>query len=64
MLAYMRARVPHYWVIDPIAETLIVSRWTDEGYLLVHEARGGAYMRRDIRGRVVLGARPARWHDD
>ena len=40
MRAYKRARVPHYWLIDPIAETLIVYRWTDDGYLLVLEAQG------------------------
>lgn len=40
MRAYKRSCVPHYWLIDPIAETLIVYRWTLDGYLLVLEAQG------------------------
>jgi Uma2 family endonuclease len=40
MLTYQRSGVPHYWVIDPIAEALIVYRWTDSGYLLVQSAQG------------------------
>jgi hypothetical protein len=32
--------VPHCWLIDPIAETLIVYRWTENGYLLVLDAQG------------------------
>jgi Uma2 family endonuclease len=37
--------VPHYWLIDPIAETLIVYRWTEDGYLLVLEAQGEELVR-------------------
>lgn len=33
--AYHRHGVPHYWIIDPIAETLTVHRHTGDGYLLV-----------------------------
>lgn len=33
--AYHRHQVPHYWIIDPIAETLTVHRFTESGYLLV-----------------------------
>jgi Uma2 family endonuclease len=33
--AYHRHEVPHYWIIDPIAETLTVHRFTEGGYLLV-----------------------------
>ena len=40
MRAYRRSGVPHYWLIDPIAETLIVYRWTENGYLLVLDAQG------------------------
>ena len=32
--------VPHYWLIDPIAETLLVYRWTESGYLLILDAQG------------------------
>lgn len=31
MRTYRRCGVPHYWIIDPIAETLIVYRWTEGG---------------------------------
>jgi Uma2 family endonuclease len=37
---YQRCRVPHYWIIDPVAETLAVYRWTPEGFLLVVVAKG------------------------
>ena len=40
MRTYRRSGVPHYWIIDPIAETLIVYRWTEDGYLLVQSAQG------------------------
>ena len=40
MRTYQRCAVPHYWVLDPIAETLIVYRWTEGGYLLVQSAQG------------------------
>ena len=40
MRTYQRSGVPHYWVLDPIAETLIVYRWTEGGYLLVQSAQG------------------------
>ncbi|CAN5524407.1 hypothetical protein BH09MYX1_BH09MYX1_43020 [soil metagenome] len=33
--AYHRAAVPHYWIVDPIARTLLVHRWHAEGYLVV-----------------------------
>lgn len=38
MSLYHQALVPHYWVLDPEAETLSVYRWTQQGYLHV----GGA----------------------
>jgi Uma2 family endonuclease len=40
MRTYKRCGVPHYWLIDPIAENLIVYRWTESGYLLVLDAQG------------------------
>jgi len=40
MRTYQRCGVPHYWVLDPIAETLIVYRWTEGGFLLVQSAQG------------------------
>jgi len=35
MRIYQRSGVPHYWVLDPEAETLTVVRWMAEGDLLV-----------------------------
>jgi Uma2 family endonuclease len=40
MRTYQRTAVPHYWIVDPVAETLIVYRWTEGGYLLVQSAQG------------------------
>jgi Uma2 family endonuclease len=40
LLIYQRAEVPHYWIIDPLEEVLIVYRWTPEGYLLVVATAG------------------------
>jgi Uma2 family endonuclease len=37
---YQRCQVPHYWIIDPDAETLAVYRWTPDGFLLVVVAKG------------------------
>ncbi len=37
--AYHLYEVPHYWIIDPIDETLSAFRWTPDGYLLVVAAR-------------------------
>ena len=39
--AYQRARVPHYWIVDPRDQTLTVHRWTPEGYLVVLKAERG-----------------------
>lgn len=38
MRLYHQAAVPHYWLIDPLAETLSVYRWTQDGYLHVLSA--------------------------
>lgn len=40
MRTYQRCQVPHYWLLDPVAETLVVHRWTDQGYLIVQSATG------------------------
>ena len=40
VIIYQRAQVPHYWIIDPVAEALIVYRWTPDGFLLVSTASG------------------------
>ncbi len=33
--SYHQFRVPHYWIVDPMDESLSVFRWTADGYLLV-----------------------------
>lgn len=38
--AYHRAALPHYWILDPIAETLFVYRWAEAGYLRVVSVQG------------------------
>lgn len=42
---YQRAQVPHYWIVDPVEESLIVYRWTPEGYLLVASSSGDERVR-------------------
>ncbi len=42
---YHRAEVPHYWLIDPAAETLLVYRWSREGYLEVLTSQRGERVR-------------------
>ena len=42
---YRRATVPHYWIVDPVTETLTVHRWTPEGYLIALRAARGATVR-------------------
>ncbi len=32
---YERCGVPHYWIVDPLKETLKAYRWAPKGYLLV-----------------------------
>ena len=39
--AYRRAQVGHYWIVDPMLETLRVHRWTPDGYLVVLTAQRG-----------------------
>jgi Uma2 family endonuclease len=35
---YHRAKVPHYWILDPRTRTLTVHRWTADGYLVALRA--------------------------
>ncbi len=45
MRLHHAAKVPHYWLIDPIGETLSVYRWTPDGYLNVLIAERGERVR-------------------
>ena len=40
-LGYHRAKVEHYWLLDPQNSTLTVLRWTPEGYLVALVAGRG-----------------------
>lgn len=42
---YFRCGVPHYWIIDPIDQTLEVFRRTDIGYAPILAARAGEHVR-------------------
>ena len=42
---YHAARVPHYWIVDPREESLVVYRYTPEGYLAVVTAITGETVR-------------------
>jgi Uma2 family endonuclease len=42
---YHRCGVHHYWIVDPMLETLRVHRWTLEGYLVVLTAQRGDRVR-------------------
>jgi Uma2 family endonuclease len=39
------AEVPHYWVLDPEQHTLLVHRWSREGYITVLRAVAGEVVR-------------------
>jgi Uma2 family endonuclease len=39
------SRVPHYWIADPLEQTLIVHRWEPGGYLVVLTAAAGDVVR-------------------
>ena len=38
---YHRHQVPHYWIIDPVEESLTVYRWTADGYVEILAAERG-----------------------
>ncbi len=35
------AGVPHYWILDPMHRTLLVHRWSADGYVIVQRATAG-----------------------
>ncbi|MCX5744891.1 MAG: Uma2 family endonuclease [Proteobacteria bacterium] len=37
--------VPHYWIVDPIEQTLVVHRWEPGGYLVILAAGGAEPVR-------------------
>ncbi|MDI1444278.1 Uma2 family endonuclease [Polyangium sp. 6x1] len=42
---YHRCQVPHYWILDPMQETLTILRWTPDGYLIAGDAMRGQRLR-------------------
>ena len=40
-----RNGVPHYWIADPVEQTLIVHRWEPAGYLVIVTAAAGDVVR-------------------
>jgi Uma2 family endonuclease len=38
---YHRYQVPHYWILDPMNETLTVHRWAEPGYMAILLAERG-----------------------
>ena len=42
---YHRHGVPHYWIIDPVEETLSVDRWSPDGYVEILAAERGDRVR-------------------
>jgi Uma2 family endonuclease len=39
------AEVPHYWVVDPEEQILLVHRWSPDGYIVVQRAAAGETVR-------------------
>jgi Uma2 family endonuclease len=39
------AEVPHYWVVDPEAQLLLVHRWSPAGYVVIQRAVAGETLR-------------------
>ncbi len=52
--AYHRAGVPHYWVVDPEHETLLVYRATSEGYVVALTAGRQDVVRAEPFGEVEI----------
>jgi Uma2 family endonuclease len=42
---YHQCQIPHYWIIDPVEETLAVHRWGPDGYIEVLAAQRGERVR-------------------
>ena len=57
MRTYQRCGVPHYWPVDPVAETLLVYRWTEKGYLVAQSAQGEERVRAEPFDAVNLSIR-------
>jgi len=45
LLAYHSFKVPHYWIVNPMGEVLVVHRWSEQGYVTVLAAGRGERVR-------------------
>jgi Uma2 family endonuclease len=52
--SYHHFEIPHYWIVDPMEESLSVLRWMAEGYLLVLAAGRDANVRAEPFEQVEL----------
>jgi Uma2 family endonuclease len=48
------AEVPHYWVVDPEEQILLVHRWSPDGYTVVQRALAGETIRAEPFGEIEL----------
>jgi Uma2 family endonuclease len=51
---YHRHQVGHYWILDPVAETLSVNRWSADGYVEVLIAERADVVRAEPFGDIEL----------
>ena len=55
------AAVPHYWILDPVEQILLVHRWAADGYTIVQRAAAGDTIRaepveaQEVRVGVLFG---------
>jgi Uma2 family endonuclease len=51
---YHRARIAHYWIVDPRDATLTVMRWSDDGYVTLMRAERGETVRPEPFAQIEL----------
>jgi Uma2 family endonuclease len=54
MRVYQGAQIPHYWIVDPLEETLAVHRWMQDGYLVALKAGRGETVRAEPFDAIAL----------
>lgn len=48
------AEVPHYWLINPEEQILLIHRWSPDGYVIVQRATAGEIIRAEPFGAIEL----------
>lgn len=61
---YHQHGVPHYWLLEPRTETLLVLRWTPQGYLEVLAAGRGEVVRAEPFMEVDLAVSSLFWDEE